>query len=559
MNIPILIYDPALESATGDYFAWVNARITSTRALQRELLQAFPHPAADCNSWDASDFHAGIATISATEAVAYRFYNGGRDHKNRPGRFVILGAVMPRDELFGKNWVTFLKESIFEEWAQKRVPLPCPEPPVNTEINWEPKILNAPVSIWCNHMHNEFWEISESQRTLNDAAELVSSIPKEVEHFHIRFSGKIPIISAKIKVKWELPEPIQRPPIEELPRKPDVPIEVPREVRDAPQPPPSTNKYHAGVAFTTMHAWIKTRSSKAIVCILIIVFICVLGDMFANKSKEEPIPKHHPPIVPKPNPPETPPPSDSEIKFDPKHQSSWMNSSGIRMMFIPCGTFVMGSPKSEVNREEDESQQTITLVSPYWMGQTEVTQKQWLAVMGANPSHFNGDELPVENVDWNQAKDFCDTLTKKEQASKLIPKGWCYRLPTEAEWEYACRAKSKETRYSALEDIAWHGDNSSSTTHAVGQKTPNSWDLHDMLGNVWEWCSDWHGDTVGTVTDRCVRGGSYDLKGKNCRAARRFKLDPNSHQPNLGFRIVLANGISSSESTSKHEVVTPAK
>ncbi len=177
------------------------------------------------------------------------------------------------------------------------------------------------------------------------------------------------------------------------------------------------------------------------------------------------------------------------------------------------------------------------------MGITEVTQAQWEAVMSSSPSFFKGDDLPVEQVSWGDAVDFC------RRASRLVGKR--LRLPTEAEWEYACRAGST-TAYGGggiLHEMGWSSGTSGGKTHAVGQRQPNAWGLYDMHGNVAEWCNDWFGHyDRGEVIDprgeregtkRIVRGGSWDSPAPACRSASRTFYEPNERYYVIGFRCVL--------------------
>ena len=211
----------------------------------------------------------------------------------------------------------------------------------------------------------------------------------------------------------------------------------------------------------------------------------------------------------------------------------------MKLVLIRPGKFMMGDGK---DRHE------VTLSKPFYMGVTEVTQAQYEAVMGANPSHFKGATNPVEMVYWNDAAGFCKKLSEKTRQT--------FRLPTEAEWEYACRAGT-QTAYSfgddpsALGDYAWWDWNGGWTTHPVGQKRPNAWGLYDMHGNVWEWCADWFGEyPKGPVTDpsgpatgsgaRVVRGGAWDFVGTAVfRCAFRAYNDPSDRLDShgrLGFR-----------------------
>lgn len=180
---------------------------------------------------------------------------------------------------------------------------------------------------------------------------------------------------------------------------------------------------------------------------------------------------------------------------------------GLVLKPIPAGSFRMGNTgkyPDDVYSRGEKPIIAVTLTRAFWLGRTEVTQAQWRAVMGQanNPSHFKGDELPVESVSWDEAEWFCAKLTKRESAAGRLLAGVVYRLPTEAEWEYACRASTTgdfnddssctvpEGKDPALDKLGWYGKNSGQKTHPVGRKLANKWGLHDMHGNVWEWCAD---------------------------------------------------------------------
>ena len=236
------------------------------------------------------------------------------------------------------------------------------------------------------------------------------------------------------------------------------------------------------------------------------------------------------------------------------------NSIGMKLVLIPKGTFMMGSPESEEGRKENETQHEVTIGKVYYLGVYEVTQAQYEKVMGKNPSYFQGAvvgnenaDLPVEMVSWDDAVEFCKKLSELPDEKKA---GRVYRLPTEAEWEYACRAGSK-TAYSfddeegLLPEYGWFNRNSSRRTHTVGLLEPNAWGLYDMHGNVWEWCSDRHGEyPKGAVSDptgpkegsyRVYRGGSWDDEAAFCRSAIRFRNDPSIRNVDLGFRLALSS------------------
>ena len=169
-------------------------------------------------------------------------------------------------------------------------------------------------------------------------------------------------------------------------------------------------------------------------------------------------------------------------------------SVNLEMVGIEPGTFTMGSPTDELGREDNETQHEVTLTQGFWLGKYEVTQKQYQAVMGTKPSHFKGDNLPVEQVSWFDAKIFCAKLTELEKAAGNLPAGYEYTLPTEAQWEYACRAGtttalnsgenlSDVNSCSEMDAVGWYSGNSSNATHPVGQKQQNYWGLYDMHGN----------------------------------------------------------------------------
>ena len=264
---------------------------------------------------------------------------------------------------------------------------------------------------------------------------------------------------------------------------------------------------------------------------------------------------------------------------------------GLAVRWIPAGRFTMGSPSYEEGRYPDEIQHEVVLSQGFFMAETECTQGQWEMVMGSNPSRFKGPfkgpNRPVESLRWDDAVKYCRKLTAKQRAEGILPSGWEWRLPTEAEWEYAARAGTTGARHGELDKIAWWGGNSGSETHAVGDKQANAWGLHDMMGNVWEWCSDNFRDyprggvnpmasdglwpdrdprgqyPSGSVTnpgsmtnpmngynpDAVLRGGSWSFGAEYARSAFRSRyvpddrnlVVPGSRSLDLGFRPALSS------------------
>ena len=172
--------------------------------------------------------------------------------------------------------------------------------------------------------------------------------------------------------------------------------------------------------------------------------------------------------------------------------SEFQSSAGGVLISVPAGSFTMGSPVSEDGHRVWEQQREVTFVNDFYLGKSPVTQAQYEAVTGTNPTdHEENQDAPMDSVSWDQANEYCQQLTKLDREAGVLADDWEYRLPTEAEWEYACRAGSSEPRHGQPQDVAWFHDNADEKPHAVGQKTPNAWGFHDMLGNIWEWCQDW--------------------------------------------------------------------
>lgn len=232
-----------------------------------------------------------------------------------------------------------------------------------------------------------------------------------------------------------------------------------------------------------------------------------------------------------------------------KGQEKTIDCNGVSMelVLVPASSFMMGSPDSERDRHSDEGPvHRVQITKPFYMSKYEVTQDQYMAVTGKNPSHFSGRNLPVDSVTWNEAAAFCARIGKGA------------RLPTEAEWEYACRAGSQtrfyygdDPSYTQLGNYAWYEINGEHQTHTVGQKKPNSFGLYDMHGNVWEWCADWYEsgyknascvDPMGpySTSDRVFRGGGWFNNAMGCRSATRHRGTPDArYGTRIGFRIVL--------------------
>lgn len=214
------------------------------------------------------------------------------------------------------------------------------------------------------------------------------------------------------------------------------------------------------------------------------------------------------------------------------------------MVRIPAGSFVRMNQK-------------VTLTRDFWIGKYEVTQAEYSEVAGKNPSHFKDDpKRPVEKVTFFEASDFCVALTERERRAGRLPLGFQYRLPTEAEWEYACRAGTTNfyswgDDASVAAEYAWTSENSDGATHPVGQKRPNPWGLHDIHGNVWEWCSDWFAPYAGVaVTNpagpptgkaKVFRGGGWNNEVPLARSSNRFMMAPTNGIHFVGFRLVLAS------------------
>lgn len=221
-------------------------------------------------------------------------------------------------------------------------------------------------------------------------------------------------------------------------------------------------------------------------------------------------------------------------------------SPALTLQWIAPGTFLMSS----THGAGDDTQ--VTFIRGYWLGRTEVTQAQWQEVMEyvPTPSRFKGSERPVENIAWATAMIFCAKLTERARAAGRLPAGYIYTLPTEAQWEYACRAGTTGIYAGDLVAMAWYDANSGGETHPVAGKQPNAWGLYDMHGNVAEWCADWYGgypggranDPAGVAIGqfRVLRGGGWDGSGGSCRSGFRSWSPNNLGGQAIGFRVALA-------------------
>ncbi len=283
----------------------------------------------------------------------------------------------------------------------------------------------------------------------------------------------------------------------------------------------------------------KILTSLLIPCLILSISLSVVFGVPDEINQED---VHGVPITTEPH---TDPNTPKEKTIDME------NGAKMEFVLIPAGEFYMGSPSTEKDRENCEGPvHRVKINKPFYICKYEVTQQQYYVVAKYKPSRFKQESQPVENVSWDQADRFCRELSKM--------KGGSYRLPTEAEWEYACRGGSQDMfyfgddpTYSQIEQYAWYSENSDSATHPVGEKKPNSFGLYDMYGNVCEWCGDWyaanyyhhsktvdpHGPYNGKL--RVIRGGGWSCSARYCRSANRSGLEPYYIRNHIGFRVVL--------------------
>ena len=353
------------------------------------------------------------------------------------------------------------------------------------------------------------------------------------------------------------------PPITSSPTVPEPkpgpdpkPCPTPRPQHKPPSPPPPTAKWRTNL-------WVVTSLAAALIVIGLgwwRPWTHTQSDLRDGQPAQPNIPK--PPAatnvaVPSAAVRSNAPPTPTNA---PPRNPITLASLGLELVPIEPGTFLMGSPTNEADRETNEGPQTqVRITKGFWMGKHEVTQGQYEAVMGTNPSRFKGDRnLPVEYVSWRDATNFCARLTEQERQAGRLLTGHVFRLPTEAEWEYACRAGTKnrfsfgdDPRLSELAKYAWYSKNSTNMTHGVGLKLPNAWGLRDMHGNVGEWCLDWYSGSLpgGSVSDpkgppsssnRVFRSGLWNYAASDCRSAYRGYDGPGNRGSGIGFRLLLA-------------------
>jgi len=290
-------------------------------------------------------------------------------------------------------------------------------------------------------------------------------------------------------------------------------------------------------------------------------------EAFQDGAKPQPAPPPLPPAPAQPRPAPAPKPRVQVYRgwpFDPaeakRRQEETAAALGVpvekhvdlddgvklTLVLIPAGEFDMGSPKGEEDRDDDEVLHRVRITKPFYIGKHPVTQAQWEAVSGPSPSDFKGAENPVESVSWHDCQGFAEELNCRLGGSR-------FALPTEAQWEYACRAGShmrfcfgRSSR--KLANYAWYEDNSGNETHPVGRKRPNAWGLHDVHGNVWEWCADWYGKYPTSAAEdprgpssggnRVLRGGSWSNGPKLLRSANRDCRGPTHSYYRIGVRVV---------------------
>ena len=307
------------------------------------------------------------------------------------------------------------------------------------------------------------------------------------------------------------------------------------------------------------------------IILTLLLMLCPIGmaaQSTITRNKPKPaVTKHKPAAKPKARPKTNPKPAprrnNTSYSNNTSHSNNTNNSSSTssatglsaelnklinNMVYVSGGTFTMGGTSEQGSDAYDKEKPTHSVtLSSYYICKYEVTQALWRAVMGSNPSYFKGDNLPVEQVSWNDCQTFINRLNSYT--------GRNFRLPTEAEWEFAARGGnySRHYKYSGsnyLGDVAWYTDNSGSRTHPVGTKQANELGLYDMTGNVWEWCSDWYGSYSSysqsnptgpnSGSDRVLRGGSWSSYARSYRSSNRSYNAPGGSLRIFGLRLVLS-------------------
>lgn len=228
--------------------------------------------------------------------------------------------------------------------------------------------------------------------------------------------------------------------------------------------------------------------------------------------------------------------------------------AGVRMELVRIekGSYFMGSLQGV---DDEVPKHRVVISQPFWLARTEVTRRQYYQVMKERPwpASRKGGDLPQARVAWSDAKEFCGKLTKRERAAGRLPEGYAYTLPSEAQWEYACRAGTRGTGEETLDSMAWYKENSGGSSHPVATREPNAWGLYDMAGNVWEWCEDRYDDeyygrsprvdpvNVRSGMYRVDRGGSWESPATCCRWANRDRSDQSYTGTSVGFRVCLSS------------------
>lgn len=235
--------------------------------------------------------------------------------------------------------------------------------------------------------------------------------------------------------------------------------------------------------------------------------------------------------------------------------SKFTSKIGAKFLPVEAGSCKTGSPASEHGRHAWEEQIVAAIPHSFFLSRTPITHAQYESLTGENPTAFPaaGDDAPADSISWQDANEFSQKLTSIDLEASILPPGWEYRLPTEAEWEYCCRAGTNGARYGELEAIAWFASNSNNSTHPVAQKAPNAWGFHDLIGNVWEMCLDWFDRSN---EKRAVRGGSFFNTESFCRAATREGYNGGRY---CGFRLVASEKNTAKLGTPTDEIANRLK